>query len=84
MERRESSASDDGANAIWLRWDQAEVDKQMSPSQWSHRMSADAVIEAHCALLKTGVCVCMCVCMCVHVCVHLCASVCMCVCVRAP
>ncbi|XP_060796445.1 kynurenine formamidase [Neoarius graeffei] len=31
-----------------------ELEKQYSPSQWSHRMSADDVIKAHVAVLKSG------------------------------
>ncbi|KAB5558934.1 hypothetical protein PHYPO_G00022920 [Pangasianodon hypophthalmus] len=31
-----------------------ELEKQYSPSQWSHRMSADDVINAHVAALKSG------------------------------
>ncbi|MCI4383247.1 hypothetical protein PGIGA_G00024280 [Pangasianodon gigas] len=31
-----------------------ELEKQYSPSQWSHRMSADDVIKAHVAALKSG------------------------------
>lgn len=31
-----------------------ELERQFSPSQWSHRMSADDVIKAHVAALKSG------------------------------
>ncbi|EGD82992.1 hypothetical protein PTSG_03628 [Salpingoeca rosetta] len=42
-----------GMEEPWKQWDQAEIDRQMSPSQWSHRLSADNVIKAHCAVLPT-------------------------------
>ncbi|MBN3313452.1 CANT1 nucleotidase, partial [Atractosteus spatula] len=31
-----------------------ELEKQYSPSQWSHRMAADVVVQAHAASLKEG------------------------------
>eukprot|EP01147_Barroeca_monosierra_P000434 gene434-3772_t len=37
---------------MWKQWDQQEIDRQMSPSQWSHRMDADSVIQAHIQTLK--------------------------------
>ncbi|XP_035254295.1 kynurenine formamidase-like [Anguilla anguilla] len=34
--------------------DQDELERQYSPSQWSHRMTADDVIKAHVAFVKEG------------------------------
>ncbi|XP_076880269.1 kynurenine formamidase [Brachyhypopomus gauderio] len=38
----------------WEKNKKYELEKQYSPSQWSHRMSADDVIKAHVAALKSG------------------------------
>ncbi|KAF4082970.1 hypothetical protein AMELA_G00134670 [Ameiurus melas] len=38
----------------WKQMTQNELEKQYSPSQWSHRMSADEVIKAHVAALRSG------------------------------
>uniref|UniRef100_A0A8B9JIE3 Arylformamidase n=1 Tax=Astyanax mexicanus TaxID=7994 RepID=A0A8B9JIE3_ASTMX len=38
----------------WRSMEKYELEKQYSPSQWSHRMAADDVIKAHVAALKSG------------------------------
>ncbi|XP_072516368.1 kynurenine formamidase [Salminus brasiliensis] len=38
----------------WRNTNKEELEKQYSPSQWSHRMAADDVIKAHVAALKSG------------------------------
>ncbi|XP_036442754.1 kynurenine formamidase isoform X1 [Colossoma macropomum] len=38
----------------WRNMTKDELEKQYSPSQWSHRMAADDVIKAHVAALKSG------------------------------
>ncbi|XP_062311900.1 kynurenine formamidase isoform X1 [Osmerus eperlanus] len=38
----------------WKYMKKDELEKQFSPSQWSHRMSADDVIKAHVTALKAG------------------------------
>ncbi|XP_048871496.1 kynurenine formamidase isoform X1 [Brienomyrus brachyistius] len=40
--------------ATWKEMKQDELCRQYSPSQWSHRMSADEVIKTHKALLREG------------------------------
>ena len=44
----------DSSLSVWQ-----ELDRQYSPSRWSHRMSADDVIKAHVKALKEGRCVLM-------------------------
>ncbi|XP_030627024.1 kynurenine formamidase [Chanos chanos] len=39
---------------VWKEISQDELERQYSPSRWSHRMSADDVIKAHVASLKAG------------------------------
>uniref|UniRef100_A0A8P4KL81 Arylformamidase n=1 Tax=Dicentrarchus labrax TaxID=13489 RepID=A0A8P4KL81_DICLA len=38
----------------WTEMNKNELERQYSPSQWSHRMSADDVIKAHVKALKEG------------------------------
>lgn len=38
----------------WTKMKKDELERQYSPSWWSHRMSADDVIEAHVKALKEG------------------------------
>ncbi|KAI1884377.1 hypothetical protein AGOR_G00225780 [Albula goreensis] len=40
--------------ALWKGMKKDELERQYSPSQWSHRMSADDVIKSHVASLKEG------------------------------
>lgn len=35
------------ATDYWEKWSQAELDRQLSPSQWSKRFDREAVIQAH-------------------------------------
>ncbi|XP_062868892.1 kynurenine formamidase [Trichomycterus rosablanca] len=38
----------------WKQMNKDELERQYSPSHWSHRMAADDVIKAHVAALKSG------------------------------
>ncbi|KAG7485208.1 kynurenine formamidase [Solea senegalensis] len=38
----------------WTEMDRDELERQLSPSRWSHRMSADDVVKAHANALKEG------------------------------
>ncbi|KAG7281956.1 hypothetical protein CRUP_003014 [Coryphaenoides rupestris] len=38
----------------WQDMEECELDRQYSPSRWSHRLSADDVIKAHVTALKDG------------------------------
>uniref|UniRef100_A0A3P9H3J9 Kynurenine formamidase n=1 Tax=Oryzias latipes TaxID=8090 RepID=A0A3P9H3J9_ORYLA len=38
----------------WTKMTKDELERQYSPSRWSHRMDADAVIQAHVKALKAG------------------------------
>ncbi|CDQ98227.1 unnamed protein product [Oncorhynchus mykiss] len=38
----------------WEDMSKDELERQFSPSQWSHRMSADDVIKSHVTALKEG------------------------------
>ncbi|KAM4583876.1 kynurenine formamidase isoform 3-T3 [Odontesthes bonariensis] len=38
----------------WTKMEKDELERQYSPSRWSHRMSADDVIKAHVKALKEG------------------------------
>nr|XP_015211744.1 PREDICTED: kynurenine formamidase isoform X2 [Lepisosteus oculatus]XP_015211745.1 PREDICTED: kynurenine formamidase isoform X2 [Lepisosteus oculatus] len=40
--------------AHWKEMKKEELEKQYSPSQWSHRMAADVVVQAHAASLREG------------------------------
>ncbi len=44
---RTSSSLSSSSSSSWEKYDQAELDRQMSPSQWSTRLGPDAIISSH-------------------------------------